>query len=67
MENAMALVAWDWLLVIPPENYSVIVAAECYFLCSLALPFVLAVVGGWYVPPSNEPGTVIFSCSNKRS
>ena len=49
----MALVAWDWLLVvIPPENYSVIVAAECYFLCSLALPFVLAVVGCWLHYPA---------------
>ena len=43
----MALVAWGWLLGLPAENCSVIVAAECYFLCSRALPFVQAVVGYW--------------------
>ena len=47
MGSAMVLVAWDWLLVQQAENYSTIVAAECYFLYSRALPFVQAVVGYW--------------------
>lgn len=52
MGNAMALVAWDWLLVvIRAENYSAIVAAEDYFLYSRALPSVQVVVGCWLYYP----------------
>ena len=48
----MALVAWDWWLVVRVGNYCAIVAAEDYFLYSQALPFVQAVVGCWLHYPA---------------